>query len=78
MILKRYAESYALGAVCKPDAAHAASGDEQSAGLHSKDGFVRVREGHRTTLTYKKFNQTLGVDGAQEIETVVGDFDAAL
>jgi adenylate cyclase class 2 len=45
--------------------------------LHSKDGFVRVRnEGHRTTLTYKKFNQTLGVDGAQEIETVVGDFDA--
>jgi len=45
----------------------------------SVDGFLRVRdEGHRITTTYKQFNEALSIDGAKEIETVVGDYDAMI
>jgi adenylate cyclase class 2 len=42
----------------------------------SVDGFLRVRdEGHRVSTTYKQFNEALSMDGAKEIETIVGDYD---
>ncbi len=41
-------------------------------------GFVRVRdEGDRVTMTYKYFKE-LSIDGATEIETVVGDYEATV
>lgn len=40
-----------------------------------RDAYIRVRdEGIKITLTYKQFN-SLGVSGAQEIETTAGSFD---
>lgn len=46
--------------------------------MKAKNAFLRVRdEGHRVTMTYKQFDE-LSVNGAQEIETTVGDFDAAV
>jgi len=48
---------------------------EQLAGRHA---FVRVRdEGHRTTLTYKQFDEA-SLTGAKEIEVTVSDFDATV
>ena len=44
----------------------------------NKDAFVRVRdEGDKITLTYKQFD-SLSVNGAKEIETIVGDFENAV
>lgn len=46
--------------------------------MRAKNGFLRIRdEGHRTTLTYKQFDE-LSVDGAKEIEIVVSDFQGAI
>ncbi len=43
-----------------------------------KDAFVRVRdEGDKVSLTYKQFDK-LSVDGAKEIETIVGDFESTV
>lgn len=43
-----------------------------------KDAFLRIRdEGDKVTMTYKQFDE-LSVDGANEIEVVVSDFDAAV
>lgn len=45
--------------------------------MKKKNAFVRVRdEGHRTTITYKQFDE-LSVDGAKEHEVIVSDFDEA-
>ncbi|HWZ65364.1 MAG TPA: class IV adenylate cyclase [Patescibacteria group bacterium] len=42
------------------------------------NSFVRVRdEGDKITLTYKKF-ESLSVDGARELETTVGSFEATI
>lgn len=42
--------------------------------MKSNNAFLRIRdEGDKTTITYKQFN-SLSVDGAEEIETTVGDF----
>ena len=47
--------------------------------LAEKDAFVRVRdEGDKVTLTYKQFDDHDAFSGVQEIETVVGDFDATV
>lgn len=41
-----------------------------------RNAYIRVRdEGHRTTVTYKQFDE-LSLTGAKEIETTVGDFEA--
>lgn len=46
--------------------------------LQQKNAFVRVRdEGNRVTITYKQFN-ALAVDGAEEHEIIVNDFDTAI
>jgi adenylate cyclase class 2 len=46
--------------------------------LKTKDAFVRVRdEGDRVTITYKQF-AALSVDGAQEYEIIVSDFNEAV
>ena len=46
--------------------------------LARRDAFIRVRdEGHRTTLTYKQFDET-SLTGAKEIEVTVSDFDATV
>jgi len=43
--------------------------------IRSQDSFIRVRdEGHKVTLTYKKF-ETLSFDGAKEIEVEVSNFE---
>lgn len=44
-----------------------------------KDAHLRVRdEGYRVTMTYKCYDDDLSVDGTQEIETTVGDFDTTV
>jgi adenylate cyclase class 2 len=46
--------------------------------LAERHAFVRVRdEGHRTTLTYKQFDEA-SLTGAKEIEVTVSDFDATV
>ena len=46
--------------------------------MKKKEAFARVRdEGDRVTMTYKQF-ASLSVDGAQEHEVVVSDFDEAI
>jgi len=46
--------------------------------LAEHNAFVRVRdEGHRTTLTYKQFDEA-SLTGAKEIEVTVSDFDATV
>ena len=46
--------------------------------LKEQGAFLRVRdEGDKVTLTYKQFN-SLSVDGAQEHEVVVSDFQATV
>jgi adenylate cyclase class 2 len=43
-----------------------------------KDSFLRVRdEGHRVTMTYKQYD-SFTVDGTQEIEVTVSDYDATV
>lgn len=43
------------------------------------DAYVRVRdEGNRITMTYKRFDDNDSIHGVTEIETTVGDFDAAV
>lgn len=48
---------------------------------HDQWEYIRVRdEGHRVTLTYKKWRaaDTLEIDSAQEIEVVVSDFQKTI
>ena len=46
--------------------------------MKANDAYLRVRdEGDKVTMTYKQF-RSLSVDGAQEIEMTVGDFDTAI
>lgn len=43
--------------------------------MSEKNAFIRVRdEGHRTTVTYKQFDEDT-VEGSKEYETIVDDFD---
>lgn len=46
--------------------------------MKTREGFIRIRdEGNKTTLTYKQFLEK-SLTGAQEHETIVGDFDVAI
>jgi adenylate cyclase class 2 len=46
--------------------------------MKQKGGWIRVRdEGHRVTMTYKQVDK-LEVDGVQEIEVTVSDFDGTV
>lgn len=50
-----------------------------SEAMESQNGFLRVRdEGHQVTMTYKEFDGSGTIHSVKEIETVVGDFDAAV
>jgi adenylate cyclase class 2 len=45
---------------------------------NSPNAYVRVRaEGDKTTLTYKRFDE-ISLHGAKEVETIVGDYQAAI
>jgi adenylate cyclase class 2 len=68
----------ALGATCEQPMRLMRRVTIDTPELIEKDAFLRVRdEGHRTTMTYKQFDQ-LSVDGAKEIEITVSDFDKAV
>jgi adenylate cyclase, class 2 len=46
--------------------------------MTEKNAFVRIRdEGHRTTITYKQFDED-SIDGAKEYEVIVNDFETAV
>ena len=46
--------------------------------LHQSNSFVRVRdEGDKVTMTFKRFEDQ-GVNGAREVETLVGSYEQAL
>lgn len=50
-----------------------------NAELIDKDAYVRVRdEGDKITLTYKQFDDAGSINGVQEAETTVGDFETAI
>ncbi len=66
----------AAGAVCKSPMGLMRRVVIETAEIHKKGGYLRVREQNGvSTLTYKQFD-ALSVDGAKEIETTVADFDA--
>jgi adenylate cyclase class 2 len=47
-------------------------------GMTEKNAFLRIRdEGHRTTVTYKQFDDD-SIDGAKEHEIVVDDFESTV
>lgn len=50
-----------------------------SEAMEAQNGFLRVRdEGHRVTMTYKEFDGSGTIHGVKEVETTVGDFNAAV
>lgn len=66
----------AAGSVCKSPMGLMRRVVIETAEIHKKGGYMRVREQNGvSTLTYKQFD-ALSVDGAKEIETTVADFDA--
>lgn len=49
------------------------------ADANAHDAFFRVRdEGDKVTMTYKQFDDASSIHGVKEIETTVGDYDAAV
>jgi adenylate cyclase class 2 len=67
----------ALGAVCKQPMRlmQRAIIDFPDERLQKDNAYIRVRdEGDKTTVTFKQF-KALRVDGAKEIETIVGSFE---
>lgn len=67
-----------LGAVCEQPMRLMRRVVIETAELHKKNGYLRVRdEGDRCTLTYKQFDE-LSINGAKELETTVGNFDTVV
>lgn len=67
-----------LGAVCKEPMRLMRRVTFDSGGMKAKNGWVRVRdEGNKVTMCYKQ-TDSFAIDGTKEIETTVGDFDAAV
>lgn len=65
----------AIGGVCEQPMRRMLRVTIDSPTMTEHNAFLRVRdEGHRVTMTYKQFD-ALSVDGAKEIEVIVGDFD---
>lgn len=66
------------GAVCEKPMRLMRRVTFDSAAMKAKNGWIRVRdEGDKITIGYKQ-TDSLDIDGTKEIETVVGDFDAAV
>lgn len=64
------------GAVCEQPMRLMRRVTFDSPAMKQKGGWIRVRdEGHRVTMTYKQVDK-LEVDGVQEIEVTVSDFDS--
>lgn len=68
-----------LGAVCEQPMRLMRRVVFHSSAMGRQNGFLRVRdEGHRATMTYKEFDGSGTIHGVKEVETTVGDFDAAV
>lgn len=68
-----------LGGICEQPMRLMRRAVFHSDAMESQNGFLRVRdEGHRVTMTYKEFDGSGTIHGIQEVETTVGDFDAAI
>ena len=66
------------GAVCEKPMRLMRRVTFDSAAMKAKNGWIRVRdEGDKITIGYKQ-TDSLDIDGTKEIETVVGDFEAAV
>lgn len=69
----------ALGAFCEQPLRLMRRVVFHSAAMETKNGFLRIRdEGHQVTMTYKQFDGSGTIHGVKEVETTVGDFDAAI
>lgn len=67
-----------IGAVCEKPMRLMRRVTFDSPEMKAKNGWIRVRdEGDKVTLGYKQ-TDSLDIDGTKEIETTVGDFDAAV
>ncbi len=67
-----------LGAECKEPMRLMRRVAFDNAAMRAKNGWVRVRdEGNKVTMGYKQ-TDSYDIDGTKEIETTVGDFEAAV
>lgn len=67
-----------VGAVCEKPMRLMRRVTFDSPAMKAKNGWIRVRdEGDKVTIGYKQ-TDSLDIDGTKEIETTVGDFDAAV
>lgn len=67
-----------LGAVCKKPMRLMRRVTFDNPAMKAKNGWIRVRdEGDKVTMGYKQ-TDSFDIDGTKEIETTVGDFDAAV
>jgi len=67
-----------IGAVCEKPMRLMRRVTFDSPEMKAKNGWIRVRdEGDKVTLGYKQ-TDSLDIDGTKEIETTVGNFDAAV
>lgn len=72
------AKLQALGAECEKPMRLMRRVTFDSPVMKAKNGWIRVRdEGDKVTMGYKQ-TDSLDIDGTKEIETAVGDFDAAV
>lgn len=68
----------AIGAVCVEPMRLMRRVTFDNLAMKAKNGWIRVRdEGDKITMGYKQ-TDSLNIDGTKEIETTVGDFDAAV
>lgn len=68
----------ALGATCEKPMRLMRRVTFDNPAMKAKKGWIRVRdEGDKVTMGYKQ-TDTLDIDGTKEIETLVGNFDAAV
>lgn len=67
-----------VGAVCEKPMRLMRRVTFDNATMKAKNGWIRVRdEGDKVTIGYKQ-TDSLNIDGTKEIETTVGDFEAAV
>lgn len=68
----------AIGATCEKPMRLMRRVTFDNAAMKAKNGWIRVRdEGDKVTIGYKQ-TDSFDIDGTKEIETTVGDFDAAV
>lgn len=69
---------HAIGAVCEKPMRLMRRVTFDSPAMKAKNGWIRVRdEGDKVTMAYKQADSG-DIDGTKEVETTVGDFNAAL